>query len=298
MKKKKALFWRKTDDAVRCELCPQLCTIDENNVGLCLVRKNINNELFTLSYGRISSKALDPIEKKPLYRFHPGSTILSVGGVGCNLGCPFCQNYRISHPKEFSLQGDEEEAMADITGFLPVDELLKEALDAKSYGNIGVAYTYNEPFMSYEYLLDACQKIKEQGLKNVLVTNGYYNPKPFNKLLPYIDAMNIDLKGFTDDVYKQLEAHLGPVKKTIQTAAQSCHVEVTTLLVPGLNDDEEQIEKMVSWLADEIDSSIPLHISRYFPAREYKAEPTPIETMKKAEEIAKQKLKYVYLGNI
>jgi len=152
--------------------------------------------------------------------------------------------------------------------------------------------------MSYEYLLDACQKIKEQGLKNVLVTNGYYNPKPFNKLLPYIDAMNIDLKGFTDDVYKHLEAHLGPVKKTIRTAAQSCHVEVTTLLVPGLNDDEEQIEKMVSWLADEIDSSIPLHISRYFPARGYKAEPTPIETMKKAEEIAKKKLKHVYLGNV
>ena len=298
MQTKKALFWKKTDDGVRCELCPQLCTIHENNAGLCLVRKNVENELYTLSYGRISSKALDPIEKKPLYRFKPGSTILSIGSIGCNLGCPFCQNFRISHPKEFSLQGDEEEAMNDISDFLPVDALVNEALETKTYGNIGVAYTYNEPFMSYEYLIDACKAVKEKDLSNVLVTNGYFNPKPFNKLLPYIDAMNIDLKGFTDDIYQELEAHLGPVKKTILTAAESCHVEVTTLLVPGLNDDEKQIEKMVSWIADEVDNSIPLHISRYFPAHKYKAEPTPVETMKKAEAIAKAKLKYVYLGNI
>lgn len=169
MQQKKAVFWKRTEDGIRCELCPQLCSIHDGNVGLCLVRKNINDELYSLSYGRISSKALDPIEKKPLYRFHPGSTILSVGGIGCNLGCPFCQNYRISHPKEFTLQDNEEEAIEDITGFLSAQELVEEALDAKAYGNIGVAYTYNEPFMSYEYLLDACTAVKEAGLVNILV---------------------------------------------------------------------------------------------------------------------------------
>ena len=292
----KALYWKKEDDAVRCQLCPQLCLIHPGKVGLCLVRKNQDGELISLNYGRISSKALDPIEKKPLYNFHPGSYILSIGSVGCNLGCPFCQNWQIAHPKDFLIENPQN-IIEQTTGFVSVADLLKEAIEAKSAGNIGVAYTYNEPFMSYEYILDAGKAVREAGLLNVLVTNGYVNPKPLRRLLPFIDAMNIDLKGFTDGVYQQLEGHLTPVKKTITAAAESCHVEVTNLLVPGLNDAPEQIEDMVKWLA-EINSDIPLHFSRYFPARRYEAAPTPLETLRKAEKIAKNKLKFVYLGNI
>jgi len=293
----RASYWKSEDEAVRCELCPQLCLIHPDKVGLCLVRKNQDGELLAINYGRISSKTLDPIEKKPLYNFHPGSYILSIGSVGCNLGCPFCQNFQIAHPKDFSLSESPETIVEAATVFLDIADLVKEAKDTKPYGNIGVAYTYNEPFMSYEYVFDACKAVKEEGLFNVLVTNGYITPKPLRQLLPLIDAMNIDLKGFTDEVYRQLEGHITPVKRTIMTAAESCHVEVTNLLVPGLNDSPKQIEAMVEWLA-EINSEIPLHFSRYFPARRYEAAPTPIETLKMAEKIAKSKLKNVYLGNI
>lgn len=293
----KALYWKKEKDALRCELCPQLCLIKNNEVGLCMVRQNIEGVLYTLNYGRISSATLDPIEKKPLYKYHPGSFIYSVGSVGCNLGCPFCQNFQISHPSDYLYAKEPKDIVEQTTRFLAVSDLVEEAVSMKEQGNIGIAYTYNEPFMSYEYVLEASKAAKERGLVNALVTNGYINKKPLLELLPFIDAMNIDLKGFREDVYKQLEGHLAPVKKTIEITSREVHVEVTNLIVPGLNDDKGQIEEMVSWLAN-LNSSIALHFSRYFPARRFKESPTPIGTLKMAKAIAKKKLKSVYLGNI
>jgi pyruvate formate lyase activating enzyme len=269
-----------------CPICPHGCVLEEGQIGLCRARKNQNGKVGPINYGKITSMGLDPIEKKPLARFMPGGQILSVGSFGCNLSCPFCQNYTIA-------SGDE-----DISArLIPPEELLDMAVRMIPQGNIGVAYTYNEPLIGYEYVFDCARLVRQKNLQNVVVTNGYVNPEPLKALLPFIDAMNIDLKGFTQEFYSKLGGSLEPVKNTIATAAQSCHVEVTTLIIPGENDSEEEMGALSGWLASQ-DPNIPLHISRFFPRHLYgDRSPTPVSTIYRLAEVARNKLDHVYCGN-
>ena len=270
-----------------CEICPHHCRLENGEVGKCRARINDGEKITALNYGEITSIAIDPIEKKPLYRFFPGTKILSVGSYGCNLNCPFCQNFEIS--------------MADKTfptrKISPV-ELVNLALKFYySHNNIGVAFTYNEPFISYEFVRDTSHILKNIGLKSVLVTNGTVAPSALKNILPLIDAMNIDLKGFSQKIYDYLGGDFETVKNTIQTAAQSCHVEVTTLIVPNMNDSEEDMLEESKWLAS-ISDEITLHVSRFFPR--YKVTdrpPTEVKKVYRLAEIARQNLKYVYTGN-
>ena len=283
----KAQYYIKLEDGlVHCTLCPHNCHIENGKTGICGVRVNKGGHLYAESYGLISSMALDPIEKKPLYHFFPGSKILSAGSYGCNFRCSYCQNYSISMEKPDTV-------------YISPESLVYKAYDLKDSGNIGLAYTYNEPFISYEYVLDCCKLAKEKKLKNVLVTNGYVQEAPLKEILPFVDAMNIDLKSFSDDFYKRIcKGKVEYVKQTIEISAILCHVEVTCLIIPGLNDSEEEISALTSFIAG-ISSDIPLHLTRFFPR--YKMtdrEPTPVETLKKLYAIAKNKLKHVYLGNV
>jgi len=281
---REALYYQPHTAGVICSLCPKGCVIGEGRTGFCRVRRNIGGKLYTENYAACSSYALDPIEKKPLYHFYPGSYILSVGTWGCNFACKFCQNWQIA-------QADPE-----------VVELLPDRLVnlAKEQGprNIGIAFTYSEPSVWYEYILDTAQASSTAGLKNVLVTNGFINSEPLKQLLPYIDAMNIDIKAFNSEFYHKICAGcLDDVKRTVELAAAHCHVEITTLIVPGLNDDQTEITDLAKWLAG-IREDIPLHFSRYFPNYQMDKPPTPLATMKMAYETARQYLQYVYLGNV
>lgn len=270
-----------------CGFCFHHCSLDEGQTGFCRARMNRGGTIVPLNYGKVVSLALDPIEKKPLRRFHSGSTILSVGSFGCNLRCPFCQNH------EISMAGD---------GALRAEEISPEALAAlaeelKPRGNVGVAYTYNEPLIGYEYVRDCAEAVHARGMLNVLVTNGTIGEAPWRALLPLIDAANIDLKGFTDAWYRRLGGDLETVKRSIALAAAQCHVEVTTLLIPGENDGEDEIRAMTRWLAD-IDPDIPLHLSRFFPRyRMTDRPPTPVETVYRLAEVARDSLRRVYTGN-
>ncbi len=273
---------------IECEICFHACRLEEGQTGFCRARRNINNQIKLISYGKVTSVALDPIEKKPLRRFFPGKMILSLGSYGCNLNCPFCQNNRIS-------MCDESSAL---TSPLSPEEALQMAIQYKSQGNIGIAFTYNEPLIAFEYVLDTAKLVRLAGMKNVLVTNGEINEQPLLRLLPYIDAMNIDLKGFTQSFYTKLQGDLESVKHTIMIAARSCHIEVTTLIIPGENDRDEEMEEEAKWLAS-INPEIPLHLSRFFPAYLWiDKPPTPIDTLNRLQKIALQHLKHVYLGNI
>ncbi len=272
---------------ILCEICPKACVIPAGHKGFCGARANRAGQIIADNYGKISSMALDPIEKKPLNRFHPGSYILSVGSYGCNLRCPFCQNYDIS-------MGNESVVYLEITP----EELISRALDQIPRGNIGVAYTYNEPLIGYEFVRDCASLAAEKGLKNVVVTNGYINGKPLLELLPLIDAFNIDLKSFSPDFYKSIGGKLDTVKNSIRLAAEKCHVEVTTLVIAGDNDSEEEMRELSNWLAS-VNPDIPLHISRFFP--DFKMSnrlPTPIATIRNLTAIARESLRYVYPGNV
>ena len=263
---------------------------------MCKARGNVGGRLTRLSYGLLTSAALDPIEKKPLYHFHPGSCILSVGSFGCNLSCPFCQNYSISQAGE----GDCGEGAGQLQVYrLDPEGLLELALETKEkHGNIGVAFTYNEPLMNYEYVWDCSRMLKEAGLKTVLVTNGQLASGPFRKLLPLIDALNIDLKGFTHDFYAWVGGDLELVLGNIRAAFEAgCHVEVTTLVIPGYNDSEAEMLEEARWLSS-LSSEIPLHLSRYFPRYKLDAPPTPRETLERLQKIAQGCLRHVYLGNV
>lgn len=271
----------------RCGICPRGCLIREGGTGFCGARANRGGRIIDKNYGMISSMALDPIEKKPLKRFYPGSLILSVGSYGCNLRCPFCQNHEISLDR-----GAEAGCV-----FVSPGELVKRAEELVPAGNIGIAYTYNEPLIGYEYVFDCASLASERGLKNVLVTNGYIAQSQLGGLLGLIDAANIDLKSFSEEFYKRIGGDLETVKRTIAAAARKCHVEVTVLIIPGENDGEDEMKRLSGWIAS-VDRDIPLHISRFFP-RHLMAdrEPTPVAKVYALAEIARKSLSYVYEGN-
>ena len=282
---KKAQFWEREKENVRCRLCPHNCLLLEDKTGVCRTKKNIDNELFSLNYGRITSLSLDPIEKKPLYHFYPGSYILSVGTFGCNLKCAFCQNHEISQDQTNTVYSD-------------TNELLK--IVGNIGNNLGVAFTYNEPLMWYEYIIDFAPKFKRlySDKKIVLVTNGFINEEPLIKLLPYIDALNIDLKAFTDNFYRKIcKGKLSPVLETIKHVYNKCHLEVTTLIVTDENDSAEEIEMIGAFLGT-LDKNIPLHLSRYHPDYLMKTPATPVERLIEAKKIAEKHVNYVYLGNV
>jgi pyruvate formate lyase activating enzyme len=274
---------------VKCELCPRHCIIEEGKFGNCHARRNKNGQLMSDVYGKIAALNLDPIEKKPLYHFYPGSEILSVGTTGCNLHCVFCQNYELSQ--------------CDILHHvmyknLTSEELLKQVLQHK--GNIGLAFTYNEPIVNYEYVVDTARLVKQNSRMTVMVSNGYINPDPLHKLLEYIDAFNIDLKGFTEGFYKKYtKSTLAPVLETIKDIAKSTkHLELTFLAIPTINDDEDNFEAMCKWIMNETGEDTVLHISRFFPRYELNQYPTPPELLFDMYDMAKSYLKHVYLGNM
>ena len=295
-----AMYYEKLDNAmVRCRLCPHCCVIRPGHAGICGVRHNDGGTLIASSYGQITSLALDPIEKKPLARFHPGSFILSAGSYSCNFRCHFCQNHTISLSSVMDNDQASFHGRRPNSVYVSPDVLVDKALELVPEGNIGIAYTYNEPLIGYEYVYDCSRLAHEKGLKNVVVTNGYISREPLQELLPFIDAFNIDLKSFRDAFYRKVCGGLSePVKETIAAAAASCHVEVTTLIIPGLNDSDEEMEALAAWLAS-VSPDIPLHLSRFFPR--YKMldrPPTPPEKIYSLVDIAREHLKYVYTGNL
>ena len=282
-----------------CGVCPHHCEIPEGKTGRCRARGNRNGTVVPLNYGVATSLALDPIEKKPLRRFYPGSRILSFGSYGCNLNCPFCQNWEISMSDGSEYVRDRDGKAAEHT--ITPEALTDMALQLCSRGNIGVAFTYNEPTIAYEYVLDTAKLLKEKALKTVLVTNGCVNAEIADSLLPWVDALNIDLKSFQSDVYRDvLGGDLDTVREFIRKAAGCCHVELTCLIVPGMNDSEEEIRTMAKWIRSMPGGEeIPLHITRFFPRyRLTDRNPTERRTVLRLAEAAGQELKYVFPGNL
>lgn len=286
---KEALFYERKGNLAKCMLCPWFCMLKPGQTGICKVRRNVDGMLVTDVYNRVSALSADPIEKKPLYHFLPGKNILSLGGVGCNLHCSFCQNYHISQCSATDFQHFRE---------ITSEEIADKAAEVKN--NIGVAYTYNEPFTFFEFMFETALLVKARGLKNVVVSNGYVNPEPLLKLLPLIDAFNIDLKALEDDFYrKHTKGKLQPVLDTLKIIAQSGkHLEITNLVIGGLNDDESQFEEMVKWIAGELGAHTPLHLSRYYPQYKLTLPSTPLEKLRALYFIAKRHLSYVYPGNV
>jgi pyruvate formate lyase activating enzyme len=270
-----------------CKVCMHQCRLAEGQLGRCHARRNVEGSIVAANYGKVTSLALDPIEKKPLYRFYPGSKILSVGSYGCNLTCSFCQNHSISMVKE-----EETDTM-----IMTPEELADKALELKEYGNIGVAFTYNEPLIGYEYVIDTAKLLREHDMKTVVVTNGSASEEIGKELLPYVDALNIDMKGFTEEYYRKIGGDLETVKRFIALAAKECHVELTTLIVPGENDSIEEIRQLSQWVAS-IDDQIPLHITRFFPRwKMTDRNATEVNKIFELTNIARVYLKYVYEGN-
>ena len=271
-----------------CPICPKQCALDEGQLGFCRARSNRGDEIIAENYGRVTSLALDPIEKKPLRRFYPGSKILSVGSYGCNMNCGYCQNCEIARADADSVEWEE---------FTP-EALVALAEQTRNKGNIGIAFTYNEPLVGYEFVLDTARLARKRDLKTVLVTNGMILKEPWERMIPFIDAANIDLKSFTKEGYRALGGDLDTVKETIAAAAGKMHLELTTLIVPGLNDSEQQMREEAAWIAS-LSPEIPLHLSRFFPRHRMRdCVPTPPETIQKLTEIARESLRYVYTGNL
>ena len=276
------------DTPITCTLCPHACRLHTGATGFCRARRNEGGTIRAINYGRLTALALDPIEKKPLYHFYPNSQILSVGSFGCNLACPFCQNAGIA-------AADERIETENVT---PAQlAALADELRHQPRGNIGVAFTYNEPLVGYEYIMDTAPLLHAAGMKVVLVTNGMICTEPLTRLLPHVDAMNIDLKAWRTDTYRQLGGDLEAVKSTIATAvAHGVHVEVTTLVVPGISDRAEDMDEEAQWLAA-LSPDLPLHISRYFPRHRMSAPPTPIADIDRLTAIARRHLRHVHRGN-
>ena len=278
-----------------CGVCFRHCKLEEGQLGFCGGRIARDGRVEAYNYGRITALALDPIEKKPLARFFPGSKILSVGSFGCNLRCPFCQNHDISWSEQARRYTETAETVRP-------EALVELALATRERGNIGLAFTYNEPLIGYEFVRDTAGLAKAEGLKNVLVTNGSAELSVLEELRPYIDAMNIDLKGFTERYYKQvLGGERDMVLAFIGEAVKTCHVELTTLIVPGENDSEEEMRELSSWvsrLKNPDGEDVPLHITRFFPRfRMQDRRPTAVRTVYRLAEVARENLQYVYTGN-
>jgi len=285
---KLAEYWHSTDEgAVQCELCPEVCRIAKGECGGCRIRCNQDGKLYATTYGRIASAHLDPIEKKPLYHFFPGEYIFSIGSIGCNLHCNFCQNYTISQTGNLAL-----------TTEVSCEHVVQAALGHKQ-ANLGLCYTYNEPLIQFEFVRDCARLVREAGAFNVLVTNGYINPRPLEELLPLVDAANVDLKAHDDAFYHDTTGgRLQPVLRTIKTLFEAgVHVEVTNLLVTGENDSLDQVKRLVEWMVN-LSPDLPLHFSRYFPAYQATQPPTPLERLEAAWTLARESLHYVYLGNV
>ena len=279
-----------------CDVCFRHCKIEEGSTGFCAARTCRNGQIIAANYGKLTSAALDPIEKKPLKMFHPGAMILSVGSYGCNLRCPFCQNSEIS----WSQKAFEYQETAEI--YTP-EEIVQRAAELRDRGNIGIAFTYNEPLIGYEFVRDTAKLSKEAGMENVLVTNGTATLKVLEEISPYIDAMNIDLKAFSDRFYRNfLDGDFLMVQEFIQGAVQSCHVELTTLIIPGENDSEQEMRELSGWVAaleKHAGKKIPLHITRFFPRFKLTdKEPTPVSTIFNLVEVAKENLEFVFPGNV
>jgi pyruvate formate lyase activating enzyme len=276
----------KSGEKLECTLCPHYCKLGIGKTGICGVRKNTGENIELMTYGVISGYSLDPVEKKPLYHYFPGHNILSMGSYGCNMKCDFCQNYHIS-------QNIPENRISE----KQIDKIINDSLNSEN--NIGVAFTYNEPIIWFEFMREVAEKIKNAGMHTVMVSNGYVNPEPLAEITGFIDAFNIDLKAFNDSFYKNLTgSEIEPVKKTLRQIARSGkHLEVTTLIIPGENDDEREMGQQTKWMADELGKKVPLHLSRYFPTYKRDSPPTTDGSLKKLFEIASENLDYVYLGN-
>ena len=278
---------KKDRSPVVCPVCMHHCSLAEGQYGRCRARKNEKGRIVSANYGKLTSLALDPVEKKPLRRFFPGSSVVSVGSFGCNLSCPFCQNY------EISMAGETEIPYREMTP----EELAELAWRCRGQGSIGVAFTYNEPLVGYEFVRDTARLVRERGMKNVVVTNGSVELPVLEELLPFIDAMNIDLKGFTEEYYRKLGGNLETVKQFIRRAAESCHVELTTLIVPGENATEEEMEQEARWISD-FNPEIPLHVSRFFPRYQMEdRNATEVRKVYRLAETARKWLNHVYTGN-
>ena len=298
---KEAEFWKKEssfleneDDKIRCLLCPHRCLIKEGQSSRCLSRKNMGGKLYSLNYGKVLGAAIDPIEKKPLYRFYPSSYIFSVGTFGCNFDCLFCQNHSLVH--SVPIEEKTEKKPNNYRDEVSPEELIGAVLKTPS---IGIAFTYNEPTVWYEYIKDVLPLAKEKDLKTVLVTNGFIEEEPFKKILPMVDAMNIDLKSFSPQFYtKVCKGKIEPVINTIKRAASEIHVEVTCLVIEGYNSGDDEMEDLSQRLS-KIRPDIPLHISAFYPAYKMRDKPpTRPETIKHLCKTAQRNLKYVYPGNI
>jgi pyruvate formate lyase activating enzyme len=289
-KLKEALFYQKRENGiVQCQLCPRRCIIGKGQRGFCGVRENKDGVLYTLVYARPVAIHIDPIEKKPLFHFLPSTTAFSIATAGCNLRCKFCQNWEISQVKPEELE----------YVYLEPPDLIKKV---KESGAPTIAYTYSEPTIFYEYMLETAKLAKSAGIKNIMHSSGYINEEPLRQLAKYLDAANIDLKGFSDEYYaKMSDATLGPVLKTLKILKEEgVHLEITNLVLPGYNDDKETITKMCLWIKENLGADTPVHFSRFFPM--YKLltlNPTPVAALREARRIALDcGLKYVYIGNL
>lgn len=285
-----AKYYQKVgNNMIQCFLCPNRCILSEGQIGLCKVRKNIDGELYSLTYGKIAAQHVDPIEKKPFFHVLPGSNAYSIAATGCNLRCIFCQNWNISQVFPWDV---------------PTKEITPEQVveDAILKGSKSIAFTYSEPTVFYEYMLDTAKLAKEKGLKTVVVSSGYINPEPLRELLEYIDAYKVDLKAFKNSFYSKFTGgSLEPVLETMKIIKeQGVWLEIVNLLIPGENDKDEEIRQMAKWIKENLGDDVPLHFSRFHP--QYKLQnlpPTPVETIIRAREIAmEQGLKYVYTGNV
>ena len=281
--KKASYYTVLNNKTVRCELCPHHCVLTDGKRGLCLTRQNIGGELISLNYCRPVSSHVDPIEKKPLYHFYPGSEIFSSGPNGCTFKCIFCQNCEISEKIVPTME-------------ISVSSFVKAIVESNT---IGVAYTYSEPYIWFETIMEVGALVREHGLKNVMVTNGFMEPAPLSELLTVVDAMNIDIKSIRPDFYKRMcKATLEPVLRTCETVKKNCHLEITNLIIPGENDTEEDFRKLVDFIVLHLGKETPLHFSRYFPRNKATYPPTEETTLFRAWEIARERLEYVYVGNI
>ena len=283
-----ASYYSRQGEKILCELCPLECRLKEGQEGVCGVRRVEAGKLVTTNFGFYAALALDPVEKKPLYHFYPGWEILSLGTTGCNLHCSFCQNWGLA--RNLTRQG-----LKTITP----KELLTLLRGQPDRGRLGVAYTYNEPTVWYEFVRAAAELMTENGFRNVFVTNGLIKEQPLAELLPFVQALNVDVKAFREGFYRHHCQGRGfkEVLRTVEQALPVCHVELTYLLIPGLNDDPEEVENFIGWVAS-LDREMPVHFSRYFPQYRLNLPPTPLETMRWAWETAREKLDYVYLGNV